>query len=147
MDRWHFSDDEAAQLAGAVDTTHPDMAPFWAGTREGRLVAQWCPACERHRWPPRPVCRACGTEPQWREIESAGRLYSWTVVHLSPLPAFAAHVPYVVAVVELPAADGIRMVGRLEGSDDELVIGDALRVAFQRVDDDVVLPVWILPEP
>lgn len=50
-----------------------------------------------------------------------GTVYTETVVHLAP-EAFAADVPYQVAIVELE--DGSRVTGRIQGG--RVVIGDSV---------------------
>ena len=43
-------------------------APFWAATREKRLVLPWCPACDAPHWYPRGFCPTCLSEDlDWRE--------------------------------------------------------------------------------
>lgn len=51
-----------------------------------------------------------------------GTVYTETVVHLA-LEAFAADVPYQVAIVELE--DGSRVTGRIQGG--RVVIGDSVQ--------------------
>lgn len=139
----HFSDAEGAHLAAIVDDEAPEFAPFWQGAAEHLLRVQWCVRCRRHQWPPRPACGSCGGDIAWTEIEGRGELYSWTVVHLSPLPAYREHVPYVVALAELPGADGIRVLARLAGDGDvALHIGAHLDLEFEDIAPGVSLPVW-----
>ena len=58
-----------------------------------------------------------------------GTLVSWAVVHRAPLPALAASVPYVSAIVEL--AEGPWLMVRLLAEDpDRLSVGDPVRVRY-----------------
>jgi uncharacterized protein len=64
-----------------------------------------------------------------------GTLVSWTVVHRAPLPALAASVPYVSAIVEL--AEGPWLLVRLLAEDPaRLRVGDPVRVRYLRSGDD-----------
>jgi uncharacterized OB-fold protein len=67
------------------------------------------------------------------------------------LPAFAAEVPFPVALVELDGALGLRMVGNVVASPNAKVnsvppellrIGQGMKVCFRPV-GDVALPCWI----
>jgi uncharacterized OB-fold protein len=50
-------------------------------------------------------------------------------------------MPIVIALIELD--EGVRMVGEVVGvADDEIEIGMPLQVDFNRVDDELTLPVW-----
>ncbi|CDO90249.1 Zn-ribbon domain-containing OB-fold protein [Mycobacterium triplex] len=76
----------------------------------------------------------------------AGTLVSWAVVHRAPLPALAASVPYVSAIVEL--AEGPWLMVRLLADDPtRLRVGDPVRARFERSGDDdegEVIPVFEL---
>lgn len=88
-------------------------APFHTGLAEHRLVLQHC-TCGAWQWPPEVICHRCrGFDPGWAETEPEGLLYTWTRVWHPAHEALRVAVPYVVAVVELPAAGGIRLVGNL----------------------------------
>jgi uncharacterized OB-fold protein len=63
------------------------------------------------------------------------------VVHRAPSPAFAAELPYVVAIVEVE--EGPRLMSSVVNCAPETVrIGMKVRAAFRRVADDTQLPVF-----
>lgn len=96
--------------------TDPDSTPYWSALAQNRLVLPRCARCDRSWSPPSPRCPHCGAEEHaWREVDGRGRVYSWAVVRRPMDEAFAADVPYTIAVVELTGADGARLVGRLVG--------------------------------
>lgn len=97
--------------------------PFWAATRQRRLVLPWCPACERPHWFPRDVCPHClGPDLDWREASGRGVVHAWSVMPKPAMPVLAARVPYVVALVDL--AEGVRMMSNVVGSDlDDVRVG------------------------
>jgi acetyl-CoA acetyltransferase/uncharacterized OB-fold protein len=126
----------------APDLDDPDFAPFWAGCRDERLLLPRCGQGHRY-WPPRPACPRCqDTARDWQEVAPAGWLYSWTVVHRTPLPAFQALTPYVVGVVELVAHPGLRLLGRCQCDPGLLRVGLPLHAEFEHVTEQFSLPLW-----
>ena len=84
-------------------------------------------------------CFAAGLE--W--VPSSGRatLYSFAVMHKVYDEAFAGDVPYNIAVVETD--EGVRLTSQVVGcASDELEVGLALEVTFERCSDDVAIPKW-----
>ena len=111
-----------------------DAEFFRSGIAEGRLLVRRCLACARAAYPPMPGCPHCGhDEGEIVEAVGEGTLYSWTVCHVAFDPEFAADVPYVVGLVDLP--EGARVVARLEMATDTLVADAPVRVDFTRGPD------------
>ena len=107
----------------------------------GELRIQRCGACGALRHPPGPACLACGaTEKQEYQVAAGtGTVYSYVVHRHPPVPG--KQLPIVIALVEL--TEGVRMLGELHGvSPEQVRIGMPVRIAFSRVDDELVLPVW-----
>jgi uncharacterized OB-fold protein len=117
-----------------------DTAFFWAGTAEGELRIQHCPACGRLRHPPGPMCPACGADKQdWVVASGRGTVFSYVVHHHPKVPG--KQPPFVVALVEL--VEGVRMLGELIDVEPAAVhIGMPVEVALTRIDDDLTLPFW-----
>jgi hypothetical protein len=69
-----------------------------------------------------------------------GEVYSYVVHHHPPVPGRTA--PFVVAVVALE--EGVRMIGNVLADPAGVRVGVPVRVEFERVDDDLVLPSWRL---
>lgn len=122
-------------------------AEFWSGLREERLLIQKCRSCGRFQWGPEWICHRCHSfELGYDEVAPRGVLYShervWHPVH----PALAEHGPFVVALVELAGADGVRMVGNLLGDPNQpLEIGAAVEGVFEHHgegDDGFTLLQW-----
>jgi len=114
--------------------------PFWEATRQGRLLLQWCTACERPVWYPREVCPAClGSTLEWRESQGRGVVYAYTVEHKAQTRALEA--PYVVALVELD--EGVRLLSNVVGRRPERVaVGDRVRVTWETLSDGRRLPLF-----
>ena len=111
--------------------------PFWEGLRDERLLLQRCRSCRRWQWGPEWVCHRCHSfDLAYEETRPEGTIYShervWHPVH----PALAEQGPYVVVLVELPSADGVRIVGNLLGDPaQDLVIGAPVRGVFEHHPD------------
>ena len=90
--------------------------PYWDGLREAVLRVQRCASCGTWRWGPEWVCHSCHSfDTRWEEIAPRGRLYSWARSWHPVHPALREHGPYIFALIELPQAGNIRMVGNLLG--------------------------------
>lgn len=111
--------------------TNADSAPYWQGARENRLLIRRCGACGAAHFMPRHLCPACWSDDlRWVEASGRGTVHSFSVIHRAPLAAFAARVPYVVALVDLE--EGPRMMANILGDDAlDTAIGDAVTVCFE----------------
>jgi len=123
-------------------------APFWAATRQHRLVAQRCARCGRFRWTPSEVCPDClETRAAWTPLSGRAVVWSLAVYRRAMHPAFKEAVPYTVAMLELP--EGIRMLGMVGTStgdadrDGEVRIGDEVAVDYLDIDDEITLVRWV----
>jgi len=91
-------------------------APYWQGLRDGRLLVQRCAACSTWQFGPEYLCHAClAFDPPWTEVTPAGRIFSWERVWHPSHAALKDHGPYLVVLVELRDAGGVRMLGNLLG--------------------------------
>ena len=126
-----------------VPEATPESKPFWDALDQGRLVLQRCAACGKVRHYPRPVCDACySMEATWIEATGRGKVYSFTVTHHAFDPGFKSEVPYILVTVELD--EGVRMNAPLRGTEaHEIRIGMPVRIAFERVRDDLTLPAFV----
>jgi uncharacterized protein len=123
------------------DLDNPDMKPFWAATRESRLIAPKCLSCDQFRWPPTPICGACLSEDtQWVDVSRQGAVWSYAIYHRAFHPGFKQDLPYVVAVVE--NAEGLHFVGNITGSREGLAVGAPVAAVFDPVTPEVTLVKW-----
>ena len=103
--------------------------PFWAAAAEGRLDIPVCEDCNSAHLFPRSRCPSCNSARlSWRTASGRGEIYSFSVVHRAPSPAFASDVPYTVAIVRL--AEGPHLMGRLNAAPDGARIGMKVRTGF-----------------
>lgn len=128
----------------AKPVPHPtaETEPFWAGTRAGKLMMPRCEACGAFHFYPRQLCPACGSDRlAWAETGGRGTVYSFTIVHRPPNPAFEADVPYAVGIVALD--EGPHMMTRITGvAPDAVRIGMPVRVRFEPAGEETALPIF-----
>ena len=80
-------------------------------------------------------------EYDWTRVSGLGTVYSFTVVHRPPAEAFAAAVPYVIALIVL--AEGPCMMSNVVSCPvEDVYIGMPVRVAFQDIGQGTTLPVF-----
>ena len=131
---------------------------------------QQCVACGLLRYPPTTACPWCATAgSRWVPVEGRGAVHSYTEVHHAIQPAFKAHVPYLILLVDLDTQKGkptpeeaLRVVGNLVTPDGALAppelvarvgIGTRVRMTFSDAGDGISLPQWTIddaatqPEP
>ena len=112
-------------------------APFWQGLREERLLLQRCGTCRHWQWGPEWICHLCHSfDVRYEETEASGIIYSYERVWHPVHPALAEHGPYIVLLVELPQADGVRILGNLLGDPrQEVTIGEQVIASFEHHQD------------
>lgn len=129
----------------------PEPSPlteeFWSAARRHELVRPVCSRCGHSHFTPQVACPHClSTEWSYQPSTGRGTVYSWTVVHRPPGPGFDP--PYVLAVVDLE--EGWSMLTNIVGPDGgsgppddvRVHIGQAVRVRFDDLAPDLVLPVF-----
>lgn len=123
-----------------LPTPDADSAALWAGLARGELLLQHCLDCGAVHYYQQAVCRRCLSERLEHRVASGrGTVYSYSVVHRAPGPAFRDDAPYAVLLVELE--EGPRMISSLVEADPASVaIGMAVELVCERVSDEVVLP-------
>ncbi len=123
-------------------------APYFEAANNGRLVIQYCSACDRYQHPPDRVCYACGSADNltWREVRGRGTIYSYGVVHDSPVKALQVDQPYNVAVIDLDDCPGINVLSHLPGTPvDEVPIGGKVELMFLKTEaTGQMVPEWRL---
>ena len=127
-----------------VPTPTPDTQPYWTGLNEGRLCLQACADCGKVRHYPRPVCDACySMNVKWIEASGRGAVHSWTITHYAFHPSFKGDLPYILVTVDLD--EGVRMNAQMRGiAAADLRVGLPVKVGYDRVKDDLTLPVFEL---
>ena len=114
---------------------HPLTDPFWQASADGLVALPSCGVCGCWQWYPLAGV-ACHPEADqvWRTVPGEGSIFTFTRVERAFLPS-GGEPPYTVALVELDATPGVRLVTVLVGpGSDEPAIGDRVRLAPTKFD-------------
>jgi uncharacterized OB-fold protein len=118
-----------------IPVPEPDglSAPFWDGLRSGELKLQRCSPCRTWQWGPEWICHHCRSfDMIWERAEPQGTIYTVERVWHPAHPALKGKGPYLIALIELPAAGRVRMIGNIVGDPmRQLVPGTAVRGLFE----------------
>ena len=108
--------------------------PYWEALAEGRLLLQYCAACDRYQFYPRAICTRCGGDPEWRESDGRGTVYTYTIIRQNGAEPFHSELPYVVAMVEL--AEGVKVMSSVTDCDpDDVVVGMPVQAYAVRAEE------------
>jgi uncharacterized OB-fold protein len=116
--------------------------PFWSGGKDGELRFLRCQACGYYNHPPTPICPSCHSKRlEWERVSGRATLFTYSVNHQPWMPG--PELPYVVAIVELPEQDGLRLTTNLVDVDPgQVEIGMEVEVTFEPHDDEVWIPLF-----
>ncbi len=130
----------AAPVSKPVPVPTRETKPYWEGCKKHELRVQQCTACGHHQFYPRLYCTACMSEKvEWVQASGKGKVLSFTVVYRPVTQAFAAEVPYVVALVTLD--EGPQMMTNIIGCAPEKVhIGMSVEVTFEDWTEEISVP-------
>ena len=136
---------EKPAYAKPLPDMRPEGDPFWAGTKEHKLML---PAGKDGTpfWYPRANTPGTLDPAQWVESKGEGAVYTYSTHFIGPSKAYKGDPPHIVALVDLD--EGVRMMTNLvsdaEGfpslDPDAVSIGMRVRVVFHDVTDDITLP-------
>jgi uncharacterized OB-fold protein len=130
-----------------------DTQPFWDGVAGHRLLVQRCRECARWIWQPRPICPWCNAaDPEWTEVGGDARVVSWTVLRPPVLTVWQDKLPFVILLVELDGAPGVRMIGQLvddggtlletDGAREGVAFGARVSLRWRTDEAGQTLPAW-----
>ena len=111
---------------------------FWTGGADGKLRFHRCQDCGHYLHPPRPRCPCCyGERIEPEAISGEATVATFTINHQPWLPDM--EVPFVVAIVEFPEQEGLRLTTNvIDCALDDVHIGQRVEVVFEEHED-----VWI----
>ncbi len=114
-----------------------DVAFFWEGAAEGKLLVQQCATCETLRHPPGPGCPHCSSM-EWRAVEMSGRgeIYSFVRHHHPHIPPFEAGHPVILVQLD----EGPRLISELADHEAEIEIGMRVEVQFDELEERLTMP-------
>ena len=131
--RW-FPDAMPQPMAGK------EALPFWQAAAEHRLVAQKCGNCSHLHLPPSPICPSCRSDAtEWEDLSGRGEVYTYTTIHRAVAPG--QELPFVVAVIALDGAPGVRLISNLVDTPlSEIEIGMPVEVVWEDMGPALTLP-------
>ncbi len=108
-----------------------DSEGFWEATAEGRLAICRCTECGLWLQPPLERCRRCEGATTFEAVAGTGTVYSFIVQRQPSVVGYQDEIPYVVALVDLDDAPGVRLPARLVGIEPEAAaVGMKVAVEF-----------------
>jgi hypothetical protein len=91
----------------------PMADAFWEHVQKRSLSLPYCASCDSSRWYLQEGC-SCGSNAiSWKEMKGTGSVFTYTVVHRTFLPNRSPEGPYVVGLIELDGAPGVRIPGTI----------------------------------
>lgn len=148
-------------MALTVDDLDQENLGYFGHCARHDFHLQKCDECRLLRYPPTTACPWCASAlATWTAVEGKGEVHSYEEVHHAIQPAFKAHTPYMVLLVDLDTQKGqpseheaLRVVGNLTTPGGNLApadlvrqvgIGSRVRMVFSDVADGLALPQWTL---
>ena len=121
-----------------------DLDFYQAVVKAGQLCLQRCSDCGGFTHPPRYYCPLCSSGAfTFPPVSGNGKVYSYTVSHMSVEPAWQAHLPYLTLVVGLD--EGPRVVVSARNiKPDDVRIGMPVRVVTEVKSDGFAI-FWAEP--
>jgi uncharacterized OB-fold protein len=118
----------------------PATRPYWEACKRHELLLQECSQCGVRQFYPRTICASCSAaELHWVRASGSGTVVSWTVVRHPVSPAYAADIPYVVALIELD--EGPTMMAQIVDCEPESVgSGMPVEVCFEDWTEEISMP-------
>lgn len=119
---------------------------FWTGGADGTLRFLRCADDGTWIHPPTPICPRChGKHLRPEPVSGRAAVTTFTVNHQPWMPG--PDVPFVLAIVEFPEQDGLRLTTNIVDCPvDAVHVGMPVRVSFERHDDDpdpVYIPLFV----
>lgn len=100
---------------------------FWQKVQEDEFWLQKCGCCNRYIFYPRSLCPHCWQQDlNWVRVSGRGRVYSYTVVHVSALPEFINETPYYYVLIDLE--EGVRIAGTIIDCENKVYPGMPVEV-------------------
>ena len=130
----------AAPATKPIPVPTRETQPYWEGCKQHELRIQQCAACGHSQFYPRLYCTACMSERvEWVTASGHGTVLSFTIVYRPVTQAFAADVPYVVALITLD--EGPQLMSNVVGCAPETVhIGMPVEVTFEDWTEEISVP-------
>jgi uncharacterized OB-fold protein len=122
------------------DTGASLLEGYEVALREGQLRIPRCDSCRHWNWYPRDFCLNCGSaDRSLVEVAKTGVVHTWTRVRRAVPPVQEIITPYVVVLVELRDAPGVRIPARFAPSETDPHIGQVVDLQIDSTDSTFVI--------
>ena len=117
-------------MSKPVPETQPWSEKFWEGTKQGKLLIQFCNDCNTYIFYPRKFCPECWSgNLDWKEASGKAKIYTFSTAYSMVEPKFMDGLPYTIAYVDLD--EGVRMMTRIvECKPEEITFDMNVEVVF-----------------
>ena len=137
--------ESGALINRILPTLTPENRAFWTGGAEGKLLILRCGTCRRWVHPPADACPEDGSALAPEAVSGKGSVFTFTINRHPFNPAVPP--PYVIAIVELPEQDGLRLMTNVVNLEPEQVtIGMPVHVVFEE-HGEIFVPLFEPDEP
>lgn len=127
-------------LTRNIPVSTAETAEYWAGCARHELMIQRCMDCSTHQFYPRIMCTTCsGKSLEWVRASGRATVKSFTIVRRAVSEAYAAEVPYVVALVAL-AEGPTMMTNIIDCKVEEVRMSMPVEVVFDDWAEGVSIP-------
>ncbi len=118
----------------------PETRHYWEGCHQHQLRIQRCKDCGHYQFYPRIICSVCMSQSiEWIPAAGRGEVLSYTIITRAVSAAYAADVPYVVALIKLE--EGPCMMSNVVECDvEQLHIGLPVTVTFEDWSEEISIP-------
>ena len=123
--------------------SRPGTERYWQACKRHEFLIQRCNDCGHYQFYPRIICTSCSSRSvEWVTASGRGSVLSWTVVRRAVSDAYAADIPYVIALIKLQ--EGPVLMSIVRGCEPESIhLGMAVEVSFEDWSDQVTMPVFV----
>lgn len=121
--------------SAAAQKPQPKMTPgaehYWQSATDEQFVLPQCGDCDEIFFYPRVWCPKCFSQNlKWYKASGRGKVYSFSVIHQAPFPAYKGDVPYVLAIIALE--EGPHMMSNVLNCDpDSVLVEMPVEVTFE----------------
>jgi len=122
-----------------------EHSAFWLGLATNQLLLSQCQDCNSFfHFSPRRCSECYSHRLSWVEASGNGIIITYTMVNRAPSASFKSEVPYTLGIVMLE--EGPRMMCRIKINENQISIGQQVKVTFDNKQGKRTLPTFVLAD-